>query len=598
MDINNSTTAWNTIYRAVDIIYGRLPSLIHELFLTLWIIYTSSHATLTRPSSAAPRSKRSESDTEDHESQARENSLIPEGLSPLDAIMFPVMAGVMLTGMYFLIIWLDDPELLNKILKAVFSFASLVTLAMMTEDALYLLHSFIFPTFYTRDQKLWTIKPEKYSYETKTMSAMLVQSSPIPGWVSTPNLSPAFIDFLWRLRSFQSRRLRFRIGTRKLPVAYGDISMPKALSFLLATMVVLGTHLRPGAVDWRVNNVLAHSFMYSYMSFLSPGSFSTGALLLAGLFFYDIYMVFYTPMMITVATTIEIPAKLLTPQPGTERMAMLGLGDVFLPGLMIAWALRFDLYLWYQGPAEKGKKEKSTYMPASGRWGERFWTSTFFSKGSIASNALCPPQIQGTLFSKPYFHAATVGYVLGLILAGMMVQIYDHGQPALLYLVPGVLGAIIVKATIRGELKELWNYQEGEDDEKADTQAKVASQAAREPVHGKLHSSKSKASSTSWKAHLQALWDTSILSHKRMDKVEARLGVTPMAKDSFLEEMDHCIINLPFLQVKLLPQAKKGVDSSTLKDNATDTSEDRLTRQRKENEGLYERELKELKKMN
>ena len=597
MDVNNPTTAWYAIHQAGDIIYGRLPSLIHELLITLWIIYTSSHATLTRPSSAAPRSKsRSKDDTEDDESQARENNIIPEGLSPLDAILFPVMAGVMLTGMYFLIIWLDDPELLNKIFKAVFSFVSLVTLAMMAEDGLYLLHSFIFPTFYTRDQKLWTIKPEKYGYETKTMSATLVQSSPIPGWVSTPNLSPAFIDSLWRLRNFYSRRFRFRLGTRKLPVAYGDISMPTFLSFLLATIVILATHLRPGAVDWRVNNILAHSFMYSYMSLLSPGSFSTGALLLIGLFFYDIYMVFYTPMMITVATTIEIPAKLLTPQPGTERMAMLGLGDVFLPGLMIAWALRFDLYLWYQGPAKRGK-EKPIYMPASGRWGERFWTSTFLSKGSSVSNALCPPQIQGTLFSKPYFHAATVGYVLGLILAGMMVQIYDQGQPALLYLVPGVLGAIIIKAIMRGELKELWNYQEGEEDGKAGALPKTASQATSEPVNGKPHSSKWEASSTSWKARLQDLWDTSILSHKRMEKVEARLGVTPMAKDSFLAEMDHCIISLPFLQVKLLPEAKKGSDSSILKGNKPDTTEDSLTKQRKENEGLYERELKELKKM-
>ena len=58
--------------------------------------------------------------------------------------------------------------------------------------------------------------------------------------------------------------------------------------------------------------------------------------------------------MVTVATQLDIPAKLLFPRPRgpgedpTKRaMSMLGLGDVILPGMMIGFALRFDLYLFY-----------------------------------------------------------------------------------------------------------------------------------------------------------------------------------------------------------------------------------------------------------
>jgi minor histocompatibility antigen H13 len=47
-----------------------------------------------------------------------------------------------------------------------------------------------------------------------------------------------------------------------------------------------------------------------------------------------------------------------------------------------------------------------------------------------------------------------------------VLTIFKHGQPALLYLVPGVLGALWGTALVRGELKEMWNYSEaGDDDE-------------------------------------------------------------------------------------------------------------------------------------
>jgi minor histocompatibility antigen H13 len=58
--------------------------------------------------------------------------------------------------------------------------------------------------------------------------------------------------------------------------------------------------------------------------------------------------------MVTVATELDIPAKLLFPRPRgpgedptKQAMSMLGLGDVILPGMMIGFALRFDLYLFY-----------------------------------------------------------------------------------------------------------------------------------------------------------------------------------------------------------------------------------------------------------
>ena len=110
---------------------------------------------------------------------------------------------------------------------------------------------------------------------------------------------------------------------------------------------------------------------------------STGLILLGGLFFYDIFWVFGTDVMITVAKSFEAPIKLVFPQdilengklsslyaqqqqfhyrkvgmninvrslfgsffPGpleANNFAMLGLGDIVIPGIFIALLLRFDL---------------------------------------------------------------------------------------------------------------------------------------------------------------------------------------------------------------------------------------------------------------
>ena len=42
----------------------------------------------------------------------------------------------------------------------------------------------------------------------------------------------------------------------------------------------------------------------------------TGALLLSGLFFYDVFWVFGTPVMVTVAKSLDAPIKLVFPRAG------------------------------------------------------------------------------------------------------------------------------------------------------------------------------------------------------------------------------------------------------------------------------------------
>ena len=188
--------------------------------------------------------------------------------------------------------------------------------------------------------------------------------------------------------------------------------------------------------------------------------------------------------MVTVAKSLDIPIKLVFPRPSVpgedptkQALAMLGLGDVVLPGIMIGLALRFDLYLYYLRKQAKGSPTKAVrfataaadgtmvdphqetevikapYHAASGNWGERFWTPS------------TRHHVEGGVFPKPYFYASLVGYVIGMIFTLGVMQIAGHAQPALLYLVPGVLGALWGTGLVRAELKQMWAYSESGDDE-------------------------------------------------------------------------------------------------------------------------------------
>jgi len=58
------------------------------------------------------------------------------------------------------------------------------------------------------------------------------------------------------------------------------------------------------------NNILGLSFSISGITYLSLGSYKVGAILLCGLFFYDIFWVFGTDVMVTVAKSFDAPIKL------------------------------------------------------------------------------------------------------------------------------------------------------------------------------------------------------------------------------------------------------------------------------------------------
>jgi minor histocompatibility antigen H13 len=181
---------------------------------------------------------------------------------------------------------------------------------------------------------------------------------------------------------------------------------------------------------WFINNIIGICFCLQGIERFSLGTYKIGAILLIGLFFYDIFWVFGTDVMVTVAKKLDGPIKLLFPRSMAvsettgylKDLSLLGLGDIVIPGFFLAILLRFDAH-----------KAGVNHAHAS--------------------------------FAKPYFHSALFAYVLGLCTTLFVMVYFNAAQPALLYLVPACLGSSLLCAVVKGELKELFAYSEEEDEE-------------------------------------------------------------------------------------------------------------------------------------
>ncbi|KAA6418748.1 MAG: minor histocompatibility antigen H13-like [Trebouxia sp. A1-2] len=173
---------------------------------------------------------------------------------------------------------------------------------------------------------------------------------------------------------------------------------------------------------WLANNVLGLAFSVQGIEHLSLGAVSTGVILLSGLFFYDIFWVFCTPVMVAVAKSFDAPIKLLFPralEEGSKTMpfSMLGLGDIVIPGIFVALVLRYD-----------------------------------------------------TLHNARYFRSAYGGYVLGLGTTIVVMNVFEAAQPALLYIVPAVLAAVLGHAAINKQFLEVFHFSESKDKDETDVQ--------------------------------------------------------------------------------------------------------------------------------
>jgi minor histocompatibility antigen H13 len=358
---------------------------IHLLCLVTLILYVACHESLVLREEPIFEERDGHSDGESENKKelfsSRSFSDSRETLRQEDAYQFPIIGSVSLCSLYAAFYFLDK-DTVNLLIGAYFGIIGTFAIAMTITP-------FVIAA---------VPRPLRKGY-----GGIIAIPHVFPEWIAGP--SP------WEFEVY---------------VSGADI-----LSFLFGVGVV---YLYFQSKPWYLNNVLGICFCLQGIGRFSLGTYKIAAILLVGLFFYDIFWVFGTDVMVTVATKLEGPIKILfprgsldpvNPETGAPELSLLGLGDIVLPGFFLALLLRFDAH-----------------------------------QANIPTRGLTPDEHVHAVFPKPYFHTAMVGYVLGLATTLFVMIQFRAAQPALLYLVPAVLGASFGCAFVRGEIKELLAYSE------------------------------------------------------------------------------------------------------------------------------------------
>ncbi|KMT20461.1 hypothetical protein BVRB_1g004550 isoform A [Beta vulgaris subsp. vulgaris] len=211
----------------------------------------------------------------------------------------------------------------------------------------------------------------------------------------------------------------------KVPI-FGAVSyLAMAVTpFCILCSVLWGVYRRE-PYAWIGQDILGIALILTVLQIVRVPNLKVGTVLLSCAFFYDIFWVFvsksifHESVMIVVARgdnsgedgipmLLKIP-RMFDPWGG---YSVIGFGDIILPGLVIAFSLRYD---WLGN-----KKIRAGYF---------LWGMT--------------------------------AYGLGLLVTYVALNLMDgHGQPALLYIVPFTLGTFLTLGRKRGELKNLWTRGE------------------------------------------------------------------------------------------------------------------------------------------
>lgn len=383
-----------------------------------------------------------------------------EVMSTKDAAQFPIVGSAALFGLFVAFKYLDR-EIVNMLLSAYFLFVGIFTLTGTISPLL--------ETFFTSNEKK--------------------------------------IGFKYTIPILGDLDLRFNMAEL--------VSMIPATIF---SVIYIKTK------HYMMNNVLGISFCVQSLERISIGSYNIGAILLIGLFFYDIFWVFGSEsvfgsnVMVTVAKNFDGPIKLLFPKslPGTDIASgitntLTNVGNytltssLELSGECKTFVDTVSTMLKNKGPAASVSLETASSVLSYARnttieaclpkvnsivgplksavegefsllgLGDIVIPGLFIAillRFDAVQKNMTGNQIEHESFSKPFFYSNIIAYAMGLGVTMYVMLIFKAAQPALLYLVPACLGASAICALVMGgktfsKLME-YNEEEAKDGEKGD----------------------------------------------------------------------------------------------------------------------------------
>lgn len=209
--------------------------------------------------------------------------------------------------------------------------------------------------------------------------------------------------------------------------------LPFALGAVIAALVSVFWFIeRSNPLIWPLQDFLCMLLCFVAIEAIQLPGLRVATTLLCIAFVYDVFFVYISPVifgsnvMVTVASgggNVRVEGSEISHEtmPMVLRIplifsvfggqALLGLGDLIIPGLLVSFCMRYDYCMGYP-------------------------------------------------LSCNYFCAASISYAVGLLLANVMAVVLEAfvaGQPALMYIVPCMLGTVVTMARCKGEIGSMWH---------------------------------------------------------------------------------------------------------------------------------------------
>lgn len=229
------------------------------------------------------------------------------------------------------------------------------------------------------------------------------------GWLSLTKLSVRLAQFVVPKNAEMTGSFQIKVTNKDGSETLVDFYLTW-LNVLLGIASAVFTGFYVWSKNWIASNVFGFAFSTTAVAMIHIDNFSTGMILLSGLFIYDIFWVFGTDVMVTVAKNFDAPVKMLFPRDilsnATSNFAILGLGDIVLPGVYLALCRKFDAHIK----------------------------------------------------SKAFFTTGMIFYFLGLATTMYVMHTFKAAQPALLYLSPACILSSLSVALIKGCLGQFFAF--------------------------------------------------------------------------------------------------------------------------------------------
>ncbi|KAI1904088.1 hypothetical protein AGOR_G00002070 [Albula goreensis] len=190
--------------------------------------------------------------------------------------------------------------------------------------------------------------------------------------------------------------------------------------------VVWGVYRNEDRWSWVLQDLLGVAFCLNFLKTVTVSNYKICVFLLSLLLVYDVFFVFITPLFTTNGESVmvqvavgsdsdeKLPLVMRVPRFSSWyqdacglQFSILGFGDLLVPGLLVAYCHRFDV-----------------------------WTNST---------------------KKIYFVTCTIGYLLGMIVTYVVMTLTKMAQPALLYLVPFTLLTSAAVACYKRQMKAFWS---------------------------------------------------------------------------------------------------------------------------------------------